>query len=95
MVESDNVRGPRRDTEFEHHIVLRVGEDRPPEVIDRLFVSDLSEASNDRTDGRRRKRDAKISPRRDIVVLSEKRHGKSELEITSIRRQKDLVARTG
>ena len=86
--------GTRSDGHLQHHVVLGIRQKRPLEKVNPLLVGDLGDPADDRIHCGSRNGNADIGSGGNIILFGEQWNREGHLEITPVRRQKDLMAGT-
>jgi len=79
-IERDDVDALRLDRDFQHHIVIRIAQERPPQKVALPMVRDGTQKVEDDFDVRVRQAELARLSLRDGFILEHQRHGHTDLE---------------
>lgn len=89
------MRGTGRNSHFQNHVILRIGKDATPEIMDGLLPGNLRYPVDHVINRSQRNRDSGLRPTANIIIFREQRNGQRDLEITLIGSQQNLMAGSG
>ena len=90
-IEGDDIGRTRSQGRLENHVILRIGEKRPPKEVNSLVDAKLANAVENRADLGGGKANPDGRSKQNIFVFRDERHGKDGLEMPCIHAKKEFM----